>query len=217
MPSLLERVISQFDTLVPYLSLAHREVFDLVKSNYDNWCNTHEETPLPDTFDGFTTQIAHSAFVLGFSYADAFLADLIREIYSIHANMLPPDKKLSFETIMAAGDFDAVVSRMIDHEVHEIMHNGMREVAKYFHRRFDIQWPETDLNEILTASLVRNCIIHNNSIADHRLGARPNWNAGNQIMLSVSDVHGFGILARRTLRHIFAEAERRHLSRTSTT
>ncbi len=93
MPNLLERVISQLDMLVPYLSLAHQEVFDLVESEYDDWCPTPEETPLPSTFDAFTTQIAHAAFVLGFSYADAFLTDLLRDIYREHPNMLPKNKK----------------------------------------------------------------------------------------------------------------------------
>lgn len=213
MPNLLDRVISQLNTLVPYLSLAHQEVFDLVESKYDNWCQTPEETPLPNTFEAFTTQIAHSAFVLGFSYADAFLADLIREIYSTHPDMLPQKKKLSFEAIVSAGDYDAVISRMVDHEVHETMHKGMAEVAKYFDDRFSISWPESELDRILTASLIRNCVIHNNSVADDRLAARPGWNVGDQIVLSVSDVHNFGISARSVVRHIHAEAEARHLSR----
>ncbi len=217
MASLLDRVISQLDTLVPYLSLAHQEVFDLVESQYDNWCQTPEETPLPNTFDAFTVQIAHSAFVLGFSYADAFLADLIREIYSRNPEMLPQNKKLSFEAILAASDYDSVVLRMIDHEVHEIMHNGIGDVAKYFNDRFSISWPESELDRIITASLIRNCIIHNNSIAENRLGERPGWNAGDQIVLSVSDVHGFGIVARSVVRQIYAEAETRHLSRAPVT
>jgi hypothetical protein len=213
MPTLLDRVISQLDTLVPYLSLAHREVFDLVKSQYDNWCRTPEEAPFPNTFDAFTVQIAHSAFVLGFSYADAFLGDLIRAIYSSHPKMLPQNKKLSFEAIVAAGDYDSVIARMIDHEVHEVMHNGIGDVAKYFNDRFSISWPESELETIITASLIRNCIIHNNSIADNRLGERLGWTDGDHIVLSVSDVHGFGITARRVVRQIYAEAETRHLSR----
>ncbi len=213
MPKLLERVISQLDTLVPYLSLAHNEVFDLVATKYDDWCQTSEETPFPNTFEAFTTQIAHSAFVLGFSYTDAFLADLIREIYTTHPNMLPQNKKLSFETIVAARDYESVVLRMVDHEVHETMHKGMADIAKYFEDRFSILWPEADLEKIVTASLVRNCVIHNNAVADHRLSNRPDWNLGDQIALSVSDVHSFGISARSVARHLFVEADARHLSR----
>jgi hypothetical protein len=40
MADFLNRVISQLNTLVPYLSLAHREVFDLVERQYDDWCST---------------------------------------------------------------------------------------------------------------------------------------------------------------------------------
>ena len=215
MANLLDRVISQLDTLVPYLSLAHREVFDLVESQYDNWCQTPEQTPLPNTFDAFTVQIAHSAFVLGFSYADAFLADLIREIYSKHPEMLPQKKKLSFEAIVAASDYDSVISRMIDHEVHDLMYHGIEDVAEYFDDLFSISWPRSELDDIITASLIRNCIVHNNSVADNRLGERPRWKVGDRITLSVSQVHGFGITARSLVRQIYAEAETRHLSRAS--
>ncbi len=213
MSNLLHRIISQLDTLVPYLSLAHQEVYELVETEYDKWCPTPEETPLPSNFYAFSTQIAHAAFVLGFSYADAFLADLLREIYKRHPNLLPKNKKLSFGAIVSSADYDTVVSRMVDHEVHEIMHNGLEILASYFHDRLSIHWPEAELEQLITASLIRNCIIHNNSIADHRLGERPDWNHGDRIALTVSDVHDFGIVARSVARHVYQEAETRHLLR----
>lgn len=213
MPALLERVISQLDMLVPYLSLAHEEVFALVAKEYNTWCPTPETTPMPNTFEEFKKQIAHAAFVLGFSYADAFFADLIREIFLKHPEMLPEDKKLTFKAIISAENIENVKFLMVNHEVHEIMHNGLEEIAYYFRKKLSITWPDKDLQILITASLIRNCIIHNNSLVDQRLDSRPSWHYGDIISLSVSDVHEFGIVARRVLNHVYNEAKTRHLER----
>lgn len=213
MPNLLDRVISQLDMLVPYLSLAHERVFELVASEYENWCPTPLRTPMPDTFEAFKIQISHAAFVLDFSYADAFLADLIREIYLMHPKMLPQKKKLSFETIVNAENYESVLLEMVNHEVHEVMHNGIDKISDYFSEKFTIDWPEQEKQEFTTASLIRNCIIHNNSSADNRLGEKAGWYVGKEIAVSVSDVHRYGIAARRILRHVYNEAEKRHLKR----
>jgi hypothetical protein len=127
--------------------------------------------------------------------------------------MLPQNKKLTFGAIVDASDYDSVVSAMIDHEVHDVMYKGIGDVAEYFNDRFSISWPDTDLDEVVTASLTRNCIVHNNAIVDNRLGKRQGWNAGDEIKLKVWQVHVFGIAVRSLVRHIYAEAERRHLSR----
>ena len=116
MATLLERIIGQLDTLAPYLSLSHKDVFDLVAEEYDSWSDGNPPAPFPSNFDAFKTQVAHSAFVLGYSYADAFLSDLMREIYFAHPNMLPDKKKLSFESIIESNDYSDVINRMVDHE-----------------------------------------------------------------------------------------------------
>ncbi len=216
MPNLLERTISQLDMLVPYLSLAHQEVFDLASAEYDLWCPTPANTPMPNTFQAFTTQFAHAGFILGCSYVDAFLADLLRECYRSHPRMLPGNKTLTFGDIVAFNDYDSVVTRMIEHVIHEVMHKGLLDIAKHFEDKLSILWLDTDLQELFTASLIRNCIIHNNSVADLRLAARPDWKVGEQISLSVADVHKFGITARKVIRHVFQEANSRHLSRVPT-
>lgn len=127
--------------------------------------------------------------------------------------MLPQNKKVTFESIVKAGDYNSVVSCVVQHEIHDAMHNGIANIAEYFDKRFSIVWPESERDTIITTSLIRNCIMHNNSIADDRLAARSDWNTGNSITLSVSDVHGFGISARDLLRHIYTQADERHLSR----
>lgn len=96
MSNVLQRLIAQLDALVPYLSLAHKDVFQLVAGEYDNCCSGIATVPFPSNFDAFSAQVNHSAFVLGYSYFDAFLADLMRAIYLSRPKMLPNGKKIDF-------------------------------------------------------------------------------------------------------------------------
>ena len=217
MANLLDRIIAQLDSLVPYLSLAHTEVFDLVSAEYDSWCDNGDNgVPFPNSFDAFRSQVAHSAFVLGYSYADAFLADLMREIYAKHPRLLPKKKQLTFESIVDANDYQTVIDQMIENEVYDAMHGSIPDIQKYYNDKFSIAWLPAEAEKLATASLVRNCIIHNNSIVGVKLAEKPNWNLGDQIALSVSDVHNYGIAIRATVRHLYGEAELRHLNRIAT-
>lgn len=213
MATLLQRIIAQLDALVPYLSLAHTEVFELVAGEYDSWCNGSPHVPFPNNFDAFRTQVNHSAFVLGYSYSDAFLADLMREIYLAHPEMLPRNKRLSFETIIEAGDYTGVVSKMIDHEVYEAMHGSIPDIQKYFSDKFSIAWPSPHASDLATASLIRNCIVHNNSLVDAKLARANGWELNEQIVLTTSEVHQYGIAIRGVVRHLYEDASVRHLQR----
>lgn len=213
MSNVLQRLIAQLDALVPYLSLAHKDVFQLVAGEYDNWCSGIATVPFPSNFDAFSAQVNHSAFVLGYSYFDAFLADLMRAIYLSRPKMLPNGKKLTFESIIDAGDYDAVVNKMIEHEVYEAMHGSIPEIQRYFSDKFSIAWPTANAGELATASLIRNCIVHNNSLCDARLAKVNGWELNQQICLTTSEVHRYGLAIREVVRHLYEDASVRHLQR----
>lgn len=213
MESLLLRVTSQLDALVPFLSIAHSEVFDLVSGEYESWCNGGEHVPFPDTFEAFTSQIAHSAFVLGYSYFDAFLADLMREIYRSQPKILPLKKTLSFQDILGAGDYSGVLKKMIDNEVYEAMHGSILQIQRYYNDKFDILWPSVHLGDLETASLIRNCIVHNNALVDQKLAQKTGWEFGSRIKVSIEDVHRYGIAIRDVVDYVYNDAKERHLNR----
>ena len=52
----------------------------------------------------YKVQIIRSAFLLGYSYFEAFLADLIREIYCVRRTILPQEKALKFSEVLQCSD-----------------------------------------------------------------------------------------------------------------
>ena len=74
--ALLDRLISQLDTLISFLALSRKEVFNTIQSHHDQWFSADENDAVPDTYAVYQTQVTHGAFLLGYSYMEAFLGDL---------------------------------------------------------------------------------------------------------------------------------------------
>jgi hypothetical protein len=99
---------------------------------------------------------------------------------------------------------------MIEREVLGIMYNSMDRIISHFQERFGLHWAPAEESTIVEANLLRNCIVHNNGVVDPRLSAHGGrWTEGSTIALTPSDVHQFGIAARRTARNLYAQAEQK--------
>src|SRR5262249_6748579 len=117
MSDLLTRLTNQLDSLVPFLALAHKEVFEVVGEGYGDWLSDEQQSTLPESFQIFERQIAHGAFLVGYSYAEAFLGDLVRLIYLKNPQMLPRDKELKFSEVLDQDSYENVLAYMINKEV----------------------------------------------------------------------------------------------------
>ena len=124
MANLLDRVIGQFDTLIPFLAISHEDVFELIKREKSIWFPVDEESGLPDSYGVYRNQITHSAFLLGYSYFEAFLADLVREIYLSRPNMLPKEKQLKYADILKTTDYRAILELMVEREIIDLGEAG---------------------------------------------------------------------------------------------
>lgn len=206
MTDLLDRLITQLDSLISFLALSNEDAYAIIRDPHGALLTGNERQRLPDTFALYQAQVAHSAFLLRFSYAEAFLSDLVREMYHCRPEMLPRDKQLTFGDVLEQPDFDAVLSFMINREVFAVFYNSMEKIIEYFERKLHLQWPTADVDPVVEASLLRNCIIHNNARVDARLALRPRWSEGAPIVLSASDVHTFGMAARRVARSLHQQA-----------
>lgn len=200
------RLIAQLDTLVPFLALAHREGFDLIQEHGVGWLGDVNLA----SYESYRVQVAHSAFLLGYSYCEAYLADLARAIYRNRPKMLPGERQLKYAEIVACVSLTEILDLMIEREVRDVFYKSMTDVGVYFRTKFSLPWKDPE-GRVERASLVRNCIIHNNSIVDERLAARSDLQRGDRIALRPEDVHEFGLAARSLTRDLFAEAQRRHL------
>lgn len=211
MDNLLDRVISQFDTLISFLAISHEDVFDLIRKERKHWPDFNQDLTLPDSYNIFRTQIIHSAFILGYSYFEAFLTDLVREIYLLRPNMLPKEKKLKYADILKTDDYNAILELMIEKEIKDLFFKRMEEVVAYFEEKLNLNWQESNKDEIIRTSYMRNCIIHNLSKADHRLSEVSDFKAREKIELNFTDVHLYGMTARSLVRDLYNQALKKHL------
>lgn len=212
MKTLYDRIMRQLDTLVPFLALAGEEAFDLIRREQGEWFTPEQQDALPHTLREYRCQVAHSAFLLGYSYFEAFLADLVRAILLHRPAMLPQTRELKYSEILECGGYDAVIGHMVDKEVLAVFYGSMTDTAGYFVKRLHLPWSESGgCFALVQASLVRNCLLHNGGRADVRLAQVSSWEAGDRIELSPGDVHEYGIEARDLGDRLWPAAQAKHL------
>lgn len=210
MDNLLDRVIAQFDTLIPLLAISHEDVFNLINRERNIWVAQDQRLALPSSYHIYRTQITHSAFLLGYSYFEAFLVDLVRQVYLSRPKMLPKEKQLKYGEILKTTDYEAILELMIQREIIDLFYKRMDEVIEYFEQKLSLEWPDDYKAETIVTSYLRNCIIHNLSRADYRLSQVSEYKVGDKIELSSSDVHSFGLRARELVGHLYNQASEKH-------
>ncbi len=128
MNNLLDRVINQFDTLIPFLAISHNDVFTLINKEKNIWFSRNQRSTLPESYTVYQTQITHSAFLLGYSYFESFLADLVKQIYLYKPEMLPKEKHLKYSEILKTTEYNAILELMIEREIIDLFYKRMDEV-----------------------------------------------------------------------------------------
>jgi len=208
---LLGRFIGQLDTLIPFLAISRADVFRLLQTEGHVWSDRDQQDSLPKTYKVYQKQVCHSAFLLGYSYFEAFLADLVRQIYLRNPKMLPREKLLKFDEILAAETYEGTLNTMVEKELLAIFYKSMEDVSEYFASKLRLQWPARERTSVVLASHLRNCIVHNNGRADRRLANLTHHKEGFEIALGEADVHHYGISARTLARDLYGQAARRYL------
>jgi hypothetical protein len=214
MDNILNRVITQFDTLIPFLAISHEDVFSLINKEKNIWFAPEQRAALPVSYKIYKTQITHSAFLLGYSFFEAFLTDLVRQIYVSMPKMLPKEKQIKYSEILECKNYKTVLEIMIEREIIDLFYKRVDEVIRYFEDKLNLKWPDKYKNDIVFASCLRNCIIHNLGRANDRLSQVSKYKTGDRFELSSSEVHEFGIKARDLVRNLFHQAENRYFKKT---
>lgn len=212
MHNLLERLIGQLDTLVAFLAISRKEAFDLIRGEWEAWVPDGGSENLPESHEVYRTLVTHAAFLLGYSYFEAFLSDLVRETYAARRTMLPKNKELKYSDILSLGSFDAIVQSMIEKNVRAVFGEPMSNIIKHFEEKLHLEWPHEHKADSEIASCLRNCIIHNLARVDARLaGLSQEYEEGDQIRLTESEVNTYGLAARAVASKLYEQACQRHL------
>lgn len=208
--NLLDRLIGQLDTLIPFISISYEDVFNLIQKEKDIWFMENLKGTLPQTYEIFRTQVINSAFLLGYSYFEVFLGELIRKVYLSKPKMLPKDKQLKFSEILEANNYEDIIELMIEKENSALFYLSIEKIVEYYETKLTLKWPDKNKNAIIIASLLRNCIMHNMSLADKRLAQISGYQIGQEIQLGSSEVHSYGIHVRELSRDLYKQATERY-------
>jgi hypothetical protein len=213
MTPLYDRLIQQLDSLVPFLALEHEAFFQVLQNNFRNWFPKSSEDNSTATLTSYKSQIAHGAFLLGYSYFEAYLFDLLKEVFKKHPEILPDNKTLGFKEILSRNAYDDILDLMIQKELGGLSRNSLKEIGNYLQQN-KLKLHQGDFDKIvIEGSLIRNCLVHNNSLADGKLAATSKYTIGDLIILTIGDINDFGVVARQLANKIDTEAMKRHLTR----
>jgi hypothetical protein len=205
--NLQARVIDQLDTLVPFLALAHEEIFDVLDLKYAEWYKDTKKIDLP-IFQSYSCQVAHAAFLLGYSYVEAFITDLIFEVYNTRRDLIrdtpgAQKKMLLFEEILRLNDFEEVIQGMIESILNDM--NSLEKKLNHLEKMFNLSIPQ--IRDLGDAHIARHALIHNAAIVNRQPPAGSRWHLQDRIQYSVLDAHMFGITARELIRELCKKAK----------
>jgi hypothetical protein len=195
MNSLLDKFIEQPDTLIPFIALSEEEVFNLLDEKKTVWFSDFSDA-MPEAYDIYCKQVNHAAFLLGYSYFESFLMDLVSGILRDRPNMLPKNKQLKYSEILSCKDLNQTIDQMINKEIRDLFYKSMEDIVKELKDKYNFTISDEEKNELCEMSLVRNCIMHNSSQADSRLASFDGFKDGLSFELSSSKIHQYGWMIR---------------------
>jgi hypothetical protein len=172
-----------------------------LQENYTGWVPYEQQSTLPNTFGGYSIQVAHAGFILGYSYAEAFTTDLIREIYNARRDLLPSEKSLKFCDVLSLKDYECVIIKMIDSTLGEM--NSLEKKISHL-EKLGLQASQS--GKMLEVYNTRNALVHNSGRVNRPQPATSRWQLGNVIELTADDVHSFGMVAREYAKGICNKA-----------
>lgn len=185
------RLIGQFDSLIPFLGLTHEEIFLTLQENCIDWFSDKQQLALPNTFNQYSVQVSHAGFLLGYSYVEAFITDLIREIFNARRDLLPQEKSLKFIDILPLENYEQIIIKMIDSTL-----GDMNSLEKKVLRLEKLGLQVTQSEKIIEGHTVRHALIHNSGRINREQSPTSQWKIGDVIELTSSDVNNFGLAAR---------------------
>jgi hypothetical protein len=208
-----EKLIEQLNGLFPFLALTRKEIFDVLESHRSGWFK--ETAQLPDIYAVYNKQVCHAAFLLGYSYFEGFLQEILESVLQSRPSMLPGKRQVKYSDIMDCADKKELIGLLIRRELNDLLYKSMNDIVEELRSgKYGFKISDEEKGELCRASLIRNCIMHNSSIVDARLAEHDGrYQEGDDIVLSESDVHTVGLLLRSLAPKMQAAVETNHTPR----
>jgi hypothetical protein len=116
----------------------------------------------PESLD-FEGPLWSQQLVMVIAHLDAFVGDSVRAVCRARPDVLRRKKQVQWETVIACGNWDAVIGRLAEDFVYELSWKGLserlEEIKKHFGLAFDPS--NVDMEELERAEQARHLIMHN--------------------------------------------------------
>lgn len=189
----LDYLLKQLNLLIGFLDVSDQTVYNQIKKHDRFSLGLTIEQLYDGNYDNYSNHITTSALLLGFSHFEDFMSkSIVKYLISY------PDKndcKITLKIIREKGS--DLVSSLAEEQSRRLTFS---EKIKFVEKNLTGISTQI-LTEIKFVNDIRNCLMHNNGLADNRLN--PKYQAGQKIVLTSRDVNDYGLKARQLAREIW--------------
>jgi hypothetical protein len=189
----LEYLFKQLNLLIGFLDVSDQAVYNQIKLHDRFNLGFTIEQLYDSSYENYSNHITTSALLLGFSHLEDFMTKSIVIYLTSH-----PDKndfKVKLKTIREKGD--NLISWLAEEQARQLKFS---EKIKFIENNLTGISSQI-LTDIKFVNDIRNCLLHNNGLADNRLN--PTYQVGQKIILTSGDVNRYGLQARQLAREIW--------------
>ncbi len=186
-------LVNQLNLLIGFLDVSDEQVYNQIKQHDRFNMGLTIEQLYDSQYANYSNHITTSALLLGFSHFEDFMTKCIAKILTTY-----PDKndcKVTLKTIREKGD--TLIPALANEQSRRLT---FAEKIKFIEKNLTGLSPNI-LVDIKFVNDIRNCLMHNNGLADKRLN--PKYHDGQKIVLNSGEVNGYGLQARQLAREIW--------------
>ncbi len=188
-----EYLLKQLNLLIGFLDVSDEHVNQQIKHHDRFNLGITIEQLYESSYENYSNHITTSALILGFAHFEDFLTKCVVKL--LLAN---PDKnefKVNLKTIKEKGG--SLVSFLAEEQSRRLTFS---EKLKFIEKNLE-EIDSQIISDIRFVNDIRNCIMHNNGLADQRL--RDKYQYGQKIILNSGEVNGYGLQARQLANEIW--------------
>jgi hypothetical protein len=188
-------LLKQLDLLIGFLDVSDEAIYVQIKNHDQFGLGFTIEQLYDNKYENFKNHICTSALLLGFAHIEDFISKCLEKF--LIANPEKNQSKVTLQIIKERGD--SLVKYLAEEQSKQLKFS---EKIKFIEKHF-ANIDKQILTDIKLVNDIRNCIMHNNGIADNRVS--PLYKIGEKITLSAFDANSFGIKARKFAEELWVQ------------
>jgi len=193
----LDYLVNQLNLLIGFLDVSDEKVYQQIKHHDRFNMGLTIEQLYENRYANYSNHITTSSLLLGFSHFEDFLTKCIVKVLT--SNPDTNEYKVNLKTIREKGD--NLIPSLAEAQSRRLT---FAEKIKFIEKHLTGITPQI-LIDIKFVNDIRNCLMHNNGLADERL--KPKYKDGQKIILNSGEVNGYGLQARQLANEIWDRVE----------